>query len=165
MSLEVQFLTLAWMAGCGALLGASFDTIGVTVRRFGLGRGVQAVLDVLYWIAATLLVFRVLMEANGGEVRVFIFLGLALGAVLYVLLIGGWYRKLVNRLLRVLEWLFFRVVRFIDVLLWRPVRWIALRLWRIAGWVLRIISRVTVSLGQNVLQWYRFLWNRLRKRQ
>lgn len=165
MSLEVQFLTLIWMAGCGVVLGASFDTIGVTVRRYRIGNAIRAVLDVLYWVAATLFVFRVLMKANGGEVRLFIFLGLGIGAVLYMLLVGGWYRAVVDRLLRVLEWLFFRVVRIVEVLLWRPGRGVVRSVWRLVRWASRITTRVTVSLGRNVLQWSKFLWTRLRKRQ
>lgn len=165
MSLSVQFATLAWMTACGALLGLSFDTIGVTVRRYGIGKVVRALLDLLYWVAATLFVFRVLMLANGGEVRVFIFLGLASGAVLYVLLFGRSYRKLVAGVLRVVEAILRGLYRVFRVLVWRPLSWIVRLLLRVIRWASGIITRVTVAIGKSVLQWSKFLWNRLRKRQ
>lgn len=158
-------MTLAAMAGCGLLLGAAFDTIGVTARRYNVGKAVRALLDLLYWVAATLLVFRVLLKANGGVVRPFIFLGIGIGAVLYLLLLGGWYRASVAGLLRAAEWLVARVVRLLEVLLWRPLRWIARLAWRLARWVSRIITGVTVSIGRIVLQWSKFLWTRLLKRR
>jgi len=155
---------MAWMAGCGAVLGASFDTIGVTARRFRFGSAVRAVLDVLYWVAATLFVFRVLLMANGGIVRPFVFLGLGIGAVLYMLLIGGWFRKFVDRLLRVLEWLFVRIYRLLRAIVWRPLRWIVMTVWRMVRWIARNVARISVSIGRIVLKWSRLVWERLIKR-
>lgn len=165
MSLSVQFATLAWMAACGALLGLSFDTVGVIVRRYGIGKWVRALLDLLYWVAATLAVFRVLMMANGGEVRVFIFIGLAMGALLYVLLFGRSYRRLVAGVLKVAETVLSGLYRVFQALVWRPVRGIVRIVIRVLSWVYGIISRVTVVLGKSVLQWSKFLWRRLYKRK
>jgi len=164
-SLDVQFLTMAWMAGCGALLGAVFDTINVTARRFRFGGGARALLDVLYWVAATLFVFRVLVKANGGVVRPFVFLGLGIGAVLYLLLAGGWYRKGVDRFLGFMERLFAWLVRVLDALVWRPLKWTGRAVRRLVRWVSRIITGVSVSFGRSVLKWSKFLWTRLRFRR
>lgn len=156
---------MAWMACCGAVLGASFDTIGVTARRFRFGSAVRAALDVLYWVAATIFVFRVLLMANGGIVRPFVFLGLGIGAVLYMLLIGGWFRTFVNRLLQVLEWLFVRIYRLLHAVVWRPLRWIVMTVWRTVRWIVRNVMRITVSIGRIVLKWSQLVWERLFKRQ
>jgi spore cortex biosynthesis protein YabQ len=164
-SLDVQFLTMAWMAGCGALLGAAFDTVNVTARRFRFGRGVRSLLDVLYWVAATLLVFRVLVKANGGVVRPFVFLGLGIGAVLYLLLAAGLYRRTVDRLLAVLTWLYGWTVRVLRALVWRPLLWIVRTVRRFLRWVWRITTRVTVAFGRSVLKWSRLFWKRLRFRR
>lgn len=165
MSLDVQFLTMAWMAGCGALLGAAFDTVNVTARRFRFGRGVRSLLDVLYWVAATLLVFRVLVKVNGGVVRPFVFLGLGIGAVLYLLLAAGLYRRTVDRLLAVLTWLYGWTVRVLRALVWRPLLWIVRTVRRFLRWVWRITTRVTVAFGRSVLKWSRLFWKRLRFRR
>jgi spore cortex biosynthesis protein YabQ len=173
-SLEVQFLTLAVMAGSGALLGLCFDTIGAVVREFRLHRAVQAVLDVLYWAAATLFVFRVLMAANYGEVRMFIFLGLAIGAILYALLLGRVMRRTTESVLRAIKrtarFLYNTVrrivhfiIRAVRVLIIRPILFIYRLLARLILMIGGVVATLSIFLARLVIQWGRWFWKLIRR--
>lgn len=164
MTLDVQFLTLILMVGSGALLGASFDVIGVTVRQFRLHTAVQALLDIAYWALSTMFVFRVLFHANYGQVRLFIFLGLALGAVLYFWLLGRPVRRSIELLLLGLLSLvrfFVRVVR----ILFRPVLYIVRLFIRLSASVYRGSAKVAIFLGKNMIQYSMLIWRRVRRRR
>lgn len=174
MSLEVQFVTLAAMAGCGALLGVCFDAIGAVVREFRLHRAVQAVLDMLYWAAATLFVFRVLMAANYGEVRMFIFLGMAIGALLYALLLGRFTRRTSEAILRAIKraarlvWrAVMRTVRFfirlVRVLLIRPILFMYRLIAKLVLAVGGLIATLSIFLGKLVIQWSKLFWSLFRR--
>ncbi len=59
------------LSGIG--MGVAFDSYRVVSNRLHIGRLWIPILDLLYWLAATLIVFRVLMANNDGEVRIYIF--------------------------------------------------------------------------------------------
>lgn len=89
MSLEVQFFTLAMMIGSGIGMGAAFDGYRVVSNELRIGRLWIPVLDLLYWMTATLAVFRVLTASNEGEVRFYVFIGLFIGISFYFWLLSG----------------------------------------------------------------------------
>ena len=159
MSLHVQFLTLSLMAGSGIVLGIGFDTIEVLTRVFKLRRVTTAVMDIAYWIIATLFVFQVLVYANDGQFRLFIFLGLIAGVVIYFYVCSHTVRALVDWLLRLFIRLFKWTNRVIHVLIINPLLYVY-RLLRIGAGFLRAVS---IFLGRIVLQWFRYVYTFIRR--
>jgi spore cortex biosynthesis protein YabQ len=104
MSLNLQFLTMALMIGCGLALGVFFDIYRVLTGKFNLKRWVIAILDIAYGLAAAVAVFRVLYYSNYGQLRLFVFIALMLGIYLYY----KWFSKvviqLVLRIINLVEW-------------------------------------------------------------
>ena len=96
------------MVLCGLAMGALFDFYRVTASRFRVPRWLLPALDIVYWMAATLGVFWVLLLYNQGEVRLYVFLGLAIGVTGYFGLFSTWVIKSVNLLISLLtrtaEW-------------------------------------------------------------
>jgi len=68
----------------GLLVGVAYDIYRLIRRIAKRGRWLTIVLDVLFIITLGLIVFAVLYIANSGELRLFTFLGLALGFALYM---------------------------------------------------------------------------------
>ncbi|OUM99455.1 MAG: hypothetical protein BAA04_08790 [Firmicutes bacterium ZCTH02-B6] len=67
----------------GVAMGVLFDVLRV-VRGFAGRRGPLAwALDLLYWIVVTPLMAGLLLEANRGELRLYVFVGIAAGLGLY----------------------------------------------------------------------------------
>ncbi len=164
MTLEVQFVTLFLMIGSGAALGVCFDVIGTTSSRFRFHAVVQAVLDAAYWAAATMFVFRVLFYANYGEVRFFVFLGLAVGALLYFWLFGRAVRRVTDWILRLLERTARLIIRIIRIML-RPLVYTFRLLARAAVKIYRISAKVAVFFYRIMLQYLVLIWSKIRRRQ
>jgi len=101
--LDRQVLTVAVMFLTGVALGLFFDLWGVATgrvtappgpavgrrvpsRRRATGRPVFPVSDLLLWLLVTPVVFEAALLANRGELRSFIFVGIALGVAAYAVL-------------------------------------------------------------------------------
>jgi spore cortex biosynthesis protein YabQ len=152
-SLQVQFLTLSLMAGSGVLLGIGYDTIEVLAREFRLRRWTTACMDVGYWLVATLFVFQVLVYANDGQVRMFVFIGLLAGVVIYFYILSHLVRLAVTWVvvlfLRLLRW----VIRIFYILLIQPL----LYMYRLLKIILGFLLAFSILLGRIVLQWTRYV--------
>jgi spore cortex biosynthesis protein YabQ len=136
------------MVVSGGVLGVAFDAYRVVAREARLRRVLRSFLDVVYWLAATVLVFRVLYETNLGEVRLFVFLGLLLGLSLYFALISRWavlaFRWAVAFVRRLARF----AVRLFDMLIVRPIRFFVRCLEIVWGF----IGVLTIFLYKFVLQ-------------
>jgi hypothetical protein len=101
--LDRQVLTVAVMFLTGVALGLFFDLWGVATgrvtappgpavgrrvpsRRHATGGPVFPVSDLLLWLLVTPVVFLAALLANRGELRSFIFVGIALGVAAYAVL-------------------------------------------------------------------------------
>jgi len=157
-SLQVQFLTLGLMLLSGLGLGAAYDGYRVVSHRLGFSRLWLPVLDLLYWAAATLAVFQVLAEANEGEVRLFVFIGLLLGVSCYFWLFSRAVVALVEWLIAAAQTVIRLLYRVFDLAIVRP----ALLLYRLGRLFLGFLLVLSMFLIRFVLQLIRPFWLLLR---
>lgn len=165
MNAAVHWTTIGAMVLCGLGMGTVFDIYRAASLRLRFRRWMFPLLDLIYWIAATLIVFRILIGVNHGEVRIYVFLGLGIGVTAYF----GLFSQAV---LRTAGWLF-DMLRKLALLLWRtvrvlliiPVQWIVRTLAVLLDaifvvtaavllWLLKLLLRPLAPLG-------RWLWDRL----
>ena len=84
LSLSSQLLSLALTAAGGAAIALLGDVYRVMRAALGIRRSVaSALLDLAFGAVLGLCTFAVLLVANGGELRLATFLGLAGGAAIY----------------------------------------------------------------------------------
>jgi len=89
-----QLQTLAITVALGFFIGVSYDVLSVFRQFVRLRRSLQAVLDFLYCLVMSTTVFLVLLGQNWGEIRAYVFLGLGLGTLLYLLFFHCSFRLL-----------------------------------------------------------------------
>lgn len=77
----------------GAFLGIIFDFYRVLSRSLRLRPVFTSVSDLLFWGVATIIIFITLLASNWGEVRMYVFIGLISGALLYFRLMSGLVTK------------------------------------------------------------------------
>lgn len=82
-ALSQQITTFFVAISTGCLIGLFFDFYRVTGKRILPKLMARHLLDFVWWIAVTGLVFFVLLQLTWGQVRLFIFLGQALGCAAY----------------------------------------------------------------------------------
>ncbi|MFX4263585.1 spore cortex biosynthesis protein YabQ [Pelotomaculum propionicicum] len=95
--------------GIGILAAFCYDYYREIRRAFRFKKIGTFLGDLIYWLITTVIVFLLLLEANWGEMRMYVFLGLGLGALLYYYLLS----KSASRLVRIKFYIIHRVCSLI----------------------------------------------------
>jgi len=134
------------MSGIG--MGILFDGYRVVSTEFKFPRWTLSVLDMAYWVFSAILVFRMLYVSNQGEVRAYVFIGLAVGALLYYWLFSTFTTALTKWLIRAIKSLIAWIIRIFQLLVIKPI----LFFWTIILFILNLGSKFTIGIGKFVLQ-------------
>ncbi len=182
-----QPLSALIFAFLGFCFGVFFDLYRA-LRRLGTpGQLLTASTDLLFWFTYTVWVYIVLLRVNSGEVRVFLLLSLAIGAVSYFAwfsnsLMRAWHflfrraialfswlnlavNKLIDTVLRVLLWPYRLLCTFLFLPLYTLARWLLLPFVRLLthlrSWLAAIAQRMLARprvIGQAVAKSIAKLW-------
>lgn len=165
MNTAAQWTTIASMMMCGLAMGIVFDVYRVASHRFHVARWLLPALDVVYWAAATLGVFSILLDSNQGEVRMYVFLGLGIGVTGYFGLFSGWIVKLSGKIIDILKSVFQFLWKLVNTMVLTPFLWIIRVLARIIDIVFIITAALLLGLGKLFLKPLskigRWLWPKL----
>jgi spore cortex biosynthesis protein YabQ len=156
-TLQVQFVTMMLMFSSGLLLGMLFDVFRVLSAKLRLPRWTLPLADIFYWIVATILVFRVLIYSNEGQVRVFVFLGILIGICFYFAFLSVWTIRLTLLMIRIVVGLYHFVRRMLHVLLIKPI----LAVYRLIVLFLGFLVAVAIFLYKIMIQLLYPLWRLL----
>ncbi|GIP50784.1 spore cortex biosynthesis protein YabQ [Paenibacillus timonensis] len=166
MNLETQWATLLWMLASGGIMGIAFDSYRVVSGQLRFPRWSVHTLDLLYWLAAALFVFRTLYHSNHGELRFYVFLGLFLGIWIYFLFLSVITERFVLMLMRIVNSIYRFIIRMIGIFIIAPLRWLVKVVRILLGFiwiVLLFMGRVTLLPIWRLFVWaLRPIWTRLR---
>lgn len=154
MTLSMQWMTMAVMLLSGLGMGTVFDGYRVVSNELKFPRWWLPVLDVVYWMAAALAVFRVLYASNNGEMRAYVFIGLAVGVLLYYWLFSKLVILIVKWLIEAVRKLISFVLKCLDILIVKPI----MLLYKLIILMLGIGSAITIFIYKIVLQLFRPFW-------
>lgn len=87
-TVEQQLFVLLYLSVTGVLIGLLFDFFKAWGRIFHFSRKIVFATDLFICVAAALIVFQLLFMTNWGEVRLFVFLALLLGLLVYYILLS-----------------------------------------------------------------------------
>ncbi|MBO9605916.1 MAG: spore cortex biosynthesis protein YabQ [Paenibacillaceae bacterium] len=154
MTLPVQFLSLGMMLGCGSALGIVFDIYRVLTGQLRIARWLIPFFDLVYWTAGTIGVFVALEYSNFGQVRIFVFLGLAIGVCFHFAFLSGPTVKLVLLAIRLVRAAFRLLLRILDVLIVTPILFV----YKLFTIFIGFLAAVAIFLGKIVIQLTYPLW-------
>lgn len=86
--LEEQMFAFMVSIGAGCLAAFCFDVYKALARFLRLKKIVLGVGDIVFWVMLAGLVFTLLLLSNGGQMRGFMLIGLALGVGVYIRVLG-----------------------------------------------------------------------------
>lgn len=116
------------MAG-GMIILVVYDILRIFRRVVKHGVLAVAAEDLLYWIACSIFLFRMLYRANDGIIRWFCLFGIALGMVIYNFSISRYFVKGVSWLLnRFLD----GIIRVLSIV-FRPFVWVFRKIKKMMG--------------------------------
>jgi spore cortex biosynthesis protein YabQ len=107
-----QIETFLITVATGMLLGLIFDFYRIIRGVFKPRWVLTSIADLAYWLLATVIVFTALLVGNWGEVRLYVFIGLFAGVLLYYRLISRHAIRLLIGIMRLTA----RVMRTVRLL-------------------------------------------------
>lgn len=113
MPLAEQINIFFMLVGTGMLAGFCFDLYRSVRDAFRLRKTGTYLGDIFFWLLITCLAFCLLLKYNSGEVRVYVFVGLALGSLLYMQLLSRHAYRMLQRCLLILG----RIIKFVVAVL------------------------------------------------
>ena len=87
----------------GILIGLLFDFFRISRKVIKTSNFVTYVEDILFWILTGLIVLYSVFTFNNGELRVFMFLGIILGTVIYMLSISSYIIKINIKIINIIK--------------------------------------------------------------
>ena len=120
MSLDQQIAAFLWTLAIGMAAGICYEVYRAVSDRLRLRKVGTFTGDIIFWTFLTVFAFFLLIRANYGQIRLYVFIGLVLGAFLSVRLLGRPAYRLVS-------WLLFVAGRILQLLalclyyLWRVI--------------------------------------------
>src|SRR5690554_3523571 len=142
------------MAASGVVLGIGFDVIEVITHKFRLRSWTSALMDIGYWLVATLFVFQVLVYANEGQVRMFVFIGLFVGVLTHFLLLSRHVRIILTWMLTFCIKFLRVVIQIVHILVIKPILYV----YRRTQIVVSFLLAVAIFIGRFILRCYRYLY-------
>jgi len=100
LSMSSQAAAFLATALAGAVLGVLYDCFRILRRVVRHKTVATTIEDAIFWVVSTLLMFIFLLNRNFGDIRSFIFMGLALGTILYFMLLSRFFTKFAMIVLR-----------------------------------------------------------------
>lgn len=88
MPLSEQMTAFAWTLVMGMFAGLCYQTYRVFYDLLKPKKAGTFTGDIIFWLLLTAFAFIMLLKANYGQLRLYVFIGLLLGAFLFVRLLG-----------------------------------------------------------------------------
>lgn len=124
MTLHTQFITMIAMVISGIYLGFATETFRRIEVKWQARTIARYILEVLYWVVQTGLLFYILYQMNQGEMRFVFVLACLLGYSMYIVLCKQWYVRLLETILHIIKTVISWTINCIDNLIIQPIIWL-----------------------------------------
>lgn len=96
MPLVEQMLAFVWTVAIGMFVGLCYEVYKVIIDMLKLKKLGILTGDLIFWIFLTPVAFFMLLHANYGQLRLYVFIGFLTGAFVYIRFLGVHTRKAVR---------------------------------------------------------------------
>ena len=98
---------------CGIIIGLFFDIFRILRKSFRTPDIVTYIEDIIFWILTGLFLIYIIFTFNNGEIRSYIFVGLGLGILFYLLIFSKFFIKTNVIIIKYLKAIFKKVFEII----------------------------------------------------
>lgn len=127
-----QLFCLLMFTITGIAIGILFDIFRILRKSFKTADIITYLQDILFWILAGLIILFAIFRFNNGEIRSYLFVGIAIGILLYMLtmskFIVKYCVKLIQWLTKIIAYPFQILGKFLEKLIIKPVSLLAQKL-------------------------------------
>lgn len=98
-----QVYVFFWSIVVGAILALIFDFFRISRRKGNTKNWIVYVQDVIYWFLVAIVIIASAFVTNDGELRGYMFIGYAIGAIFYLILFSKIFLKTISKILDFVE--------------------------------------------------------------
>ncbi|MGM8215701.1 spore cortex biosynthesis protein YabQ [Bacillaceae bacterium W0354] len=163
MNIDVHFFTLLTMVAAGVFATSMFDTYKQLFRPKAFWS--KVIVDTLFMLTQSCLVYYLLFITNGGVIRFYLFLAILLGISFYFAILQPVYLNILDLTIRAINKLYMLFKRLVNSVIVKPITWvvellfsivisIVLLLWKIILAILKVIKVILKPLIPTIVQKY-----------
>lgn len=130
----------------GVLLLVIYDFLRIERRLISHNGFFIAVEDLIYWVIASLLIFRMMYKLNDGIIRGFSILAMLLGMLLYHHSLSTYFVEITSGILIKIKKFIFAVINFIL----KPFKLLFKGIKKVLSFIMNIIKKLTQSLQKTL---------------
>ena len=119
----------------GMILGIVFDIFRILRKSFKTSDIITNIQDILFGIITGIILLSSIFLFNNGELRLYLFLGITFGIIIYMLFISRYFIKLnvtiinlIKRIIILITKPFILLLKFIKKLFFKPISFICINL-------------------------------------
>lgn len=138
----------------GILIGILFDIFRILRRSFKTKDIVTYIEDIIFWILTGLLILYSIFTFSNGELRLYMFIGIFIGCILYMLLLSKYFininvkivlfiKKVLTKILLVLIIPFKIIFKFLRKILFKPIHFVTINTKKILIHKLKNIKKLS----------------------
>ena len=105
-----QLICLLLFGVTGIVIGILFDIFRIWRRSFKTADFITYIEDICFWLLAGLILLFSIFTFNNGELRLYVFLGILFGTLIYLLTLSKYFILI-----------FVKIITFIKKILWYPI--------------------------------------------
>ena len=99
----------------GVIIGILFDFFRILRKSFKTSDVITYFEDLLFWILTGIIILYSIFTFNNGEIRLFIFLAIAIGVITYMLLFSSYVIKVNVLIIKFLKNIIIKIFNFLSI--------------------------------------------------
>ncbi len=140
----------------GIIIGILFDIFRVLRKTFKTNDLVTYLEDILFWILTGIIVLYSIFTFNNGEIRLFMFIAIFIGSIIYLFLFSSYFIKINVTILNILKNIILKIIKIIGI----PFKYICMFIRKI---FFKPISFIIINLRKNSTNLYKHFIKNIKK--
>ena len=99
----------------GIVIGLLFDFFRILRKSFKTNDFITYIEDILFWILAGIILLYSIFIFNNGEIRLFMFLAVLLGIIIYILSISSYIIKINVKIINCIKFIIIKIWNIISI--------------------------------------------------
>ena len=137
----------------GIVIGLLFDFFRILRKSFKTNDFITYIEDILFWILAGIILLYSIFIFNNGEIRLFMFLAVLLGIIIYILSISSYIIKINVKIINCIKFIIIKIWNIISI----PFTYIIKILRKL---FFRSISFIIINIKKFSIDYSKKLFNR-----
>lgn len=123
----------------GIIIGLLFDIFRILRRSFKTSDIVTYLQDILFWVLTGFILLYSIFTFSNGEIRFYMFLGVFLGCLIYMLIFSKYFininvkiililKKLIEKILSIIIFPIKMIIKFIKKIFFKPINFVTINI-------------------------------------